>query len=296
MKILVVGASGQVARSLAERAAATGVNLQTTGRPRIDLTDRESVETALTAARADLIINAAAYTAVDQAETDEGAARALNAVGPGVLAAAAARTGAPIIHLSTDYVFDGSKDAPYVEEDATAPLGAYGRTKLEGEAAVAAANRRCLIIRTAWVYSPFGKNFVKTMLRVAQERETLNVVADQLGAPTYAIDIADALLALAPALTGADAAYGVYHMTGGGEATWADFAEEIFRTSRVLGGPSATVNRITTEEYPTPAARPANSRLDCSKLERDYGCALPDWRSGARRCVTRLIETGDWKT
>ncbi len=297
MKVFVAGASGQVARALVERGAAAGVDVVAKGRADVDICDGALVAQAVREAAPDIVVNAAAYTAVDQAETDEAAATALNRDGAGRLAAAAAAVGAPVIHLSTDYVFDGEMDRPWRETDPTAPLGAYGRSKLAGEAAVAAANPRHVILRTAWVYSPYGKNFAKTMLRVAEGRDALNVVADQQGAPTSALDIADGVLVIAHRVLAApdQAAYGVFHMTGGGEAVWADFAEAIFAASGAAGGPTAAVRRIPSSQYPTPAKRPSNSRLDCTKLRDAYGVALPAWRDSVRACVERLIAEDSWR-
>ena len=294
--ILVVGSAGQVARALATSAPADGVRVTVLGRPQLDLTDRASVDAAVSAIRPSLVINAAAYTAVDQAESDEAAAFALNASGAGFLAEAAARLSAPILHLSTDYVFNGEKSSPYVETDKVDPLGAYGRSKLAGEVAVAAANPRHLIFRTAWVYSPVGKNFIKTMLRVAETREELGVVNDQIGNPTSAAEIAAALWQIT-ALVQSDTARfssGLYNLTASGEATWAEFAEEIFRASASLGGPVARVKRITTAEYPTPTRRPANSRLDGSKLSRDFGVKLPHWKTSTHACVQTLVTNRGW--
>lgn len=295
-RVLVAGATGQVARALVHSAPSSGLHATALGRPELDLADPASIAAACHRIRPDLVINAAAHTAVDQAETDEVAAFALNADGAGVLAAEAARFGAPILHLSTDYVFNGEKTSPYSESDPVAPLGVYGRSKLAGEQAVAAANPRHLIFRTAWVYSPTGKNFVKTMLRVAESRDEITVVHDQIGNPTSAADIAGALWQVAAQVLGNSDAFisGVYHMTASGEATWAEFAEEIFRISAALGGPAARVKRITTAEYPTPAKRPANSRLDCSKLSRDFGVILPQWRTSTRACVEQLVRTRGW--
>jgi len=296
--ILVVGSAGQVARSLAATAPANGLRVTVLGRPQLDLTDAASVEAAIEAVRPDLVINAAAYTAVDQAETDEAAAFALNASGPGFLAKAAAKRKAPVLHLSTDYVFNGEKASPYLESDPVAPLGVYGRSKLAGEVAVADANPRHLIFRTAWVYSRTGKNFVKTMLRLAETREELGVVHDQIGNPTSASDIASALWQVAEQLKSDPARItpGVYNLTASGEATWAEFAEEIFRVSADLNGPVARVRRITAAEYPTPAKRPANSRLDGAKLSREFGIILPHWKTSTRGCVQELIESRSWAT
>jgi dTDP-4-dehydrorhamnose reductase len=296
VRVLIAGSAGQVARALVAAAPAAGLHVTALGRPDLDLTDPVSIDAVLDKVRPDIVINAAAYTAVDQAEADEAGAFALNAVGAGQLAAAAARLGAPIFHLSTDYVFDGSKPAPYAETDPVAPLGVYGRSKLAGEEAVAAANPRHLIFRTAWVYSPVGKNFAKTMLRVAEARGALSVVHDQVGNPTSAADIAAALWKVAGRITADPSALraGTYHMTASGEASWAEFAEEILRVSAELGGPSASVTRITSSEYPTPTRRPANSRLDCTKLSRAFGVILPQWQVSTRACIEELVRTKGW--
>lgn len=295
LKVLVAGRTGQVALAL-KHSAPAGFEVTCLGRPHLDLTQRASIEAAVAALRPSVVINAAAYTAVDQAESDEAGAFAVNAEGAGHLAAAAARVGAPILHLSTDYVFDGTKDGPYSESDPVAPLGAYGRSKRAGEERVAEANPHHLIFRTAWVYSPVGKNFVKTMLRAASQREELTVVHDQIGNPTSAADIAASLWSVAGQVA-ADAAAlkpGIYHMTGSGEASWAEFAEEILAVSAALGGPVARVRRIPSAEYPTPTRRPANSRLDNKKLSQTFGVILPQWPLSTRRCVETLIASGGW--
>ncbi len=212
------------------------------------------------------------------------------ATGLASLAAAARLRGIPIVHVSTDYVFDGTKPAPYVESDATSPLGAYGRSKLEGEVAVAAANPQHLVLRTAWVYAPYGQNFLRTMLRLARERPELRVVADQQGCPTYAPHLAEAILDIAARLAPGQAAsaWGTYHATAAGETTWHGFADAIVCAAARLGIPQVPVIPITTADYPTPARRPANSRLDCSKLERTFGVRLPPWQDGVEACIRAL--------
>jgi len=280
-RMVVTGCEGQVVSSLIERTALDDrFEVVALGRPALDLARPETVGALLRDARPDVIVSAAAYTAVDQAETEEGVATIINGTAAGAIAAAADALGVPVIHLSTDYVFDGSKDAPYLETDPVAPIGAYGRSKLAGERAVAEATDNYAILRTAWVYSPFGKNFLKTMLRVAETRDSLNVVDDQVGNPTSALDIADAVIVVATNLQASDDAglRGVFHMTGTGEASWADFAEEIFALSNSKGGTTAVVSRIPSSSYPTPAKRPANSRLDCSKLAGVHGVRLPRWQ------------------
>lgn len=296
MRVAVTGKTGQLVSALVSLGASEGVTIVTLGRPELDLADPGSVEAAIAAARPDVIINAAAYTAVDQAETEPDLAMAVNGAGAGAVAAAARKLRAPIVQISTDYVFDGEKPAPYVETDPVGPLGAYGRSKLEGERAVAAANPDHAILRTAWVYAAEGKNFLKTMLRVAAARPDLSVVDDQLGCPTYAPDLAAAALQVCRNLLAAPAEAGlrgVFHATGAGETHWAGFAEAIFERSAARGGPAARVRRIPTSEYPTPARRPRNSRLVCDRLAHAHGVAAPDWRDALDRCFTALnLTTG----
>lgn len=288
MRMLVIGQSGQVAQSLLERGAVAGVEVVARGRPETDLTDAASLEAALAESRPDVVVNAAAYTAVDAAEDDEDAAHALNATGPGLLAGLCAARDIPFIHISTDYVFDGAADRPYREDDQTGPQSAYGRTKLAGERAVLSAGGRALVLRTAWVYSPFGKNFVKTMLRVGAERDELKVVSDQRGNPTSALDIADGILALCGKVEAWPEAPAVFHMSAGGEASWHEFAEAIFAVDG--GGPR--VLAIGTADYPTPARRPANSRLDGGRLGEALGVRLPDWRESLPGVVARIKAGG----
>jgi dTDP-4-dehydrorhamnose reductase len=263
------------------------------GRPKLDLADHLNIKDILVETGGDLVINAAAYTAVDQAEAEPDRANAINGIGAGTVAAAAASMGVPIIHLSTDYVFDGTADRPYQESDLPCPVGAYGSSKLLGEEAVASENSDHVILRTAWIYSPFGRNFVKTMLRLAREQDEVTVVADQHGSPTSALDIADGIIAVGRnLLTRPDESdlRGVFHMTGSGFTSWAEFAREIFEQSARLGGPTAQVRAIASADYPTAAKRPANSRLDCSKLAHIHNVALPVWRTSLKPCVKRLID------
>lgn len=295
MKIAVTGTAGQLVTSLLEIGPARGVEIAALGRPALDLANPADIGPALAAASPDVVVNAAAYTAVDKAESEPEAAMAVNGAGAGAVAEACARLGVPLIHLSTDYVYDGSKATPYVETDAVAPVSSYGRSKLEGERQVAGRCRRHVILRTAWVFSPFGTNFAKTMLRVAGSRAELGVVDDQHGCPTYAPDLAEAIVAIAGKIATApesDQRWGIHHAAGSGETTWCGFAREIFACSGKLGGPVAKVNAITTDQYPTPARRPANSRLDCSKLEHAFGVRLPDWRDATARCLARLVRAG----
>lgn len=292
MRIAVTGRTGQVVQSLLARAGAAGVTVIPVGRPELDLAQPDGVRQALATANPDCIVNAAAYTAVDKAETEPALAMRINGEGAGVVAAAAAALGVPLIHISTDYVFDGMAPRPWHENDATAPLSAYGRSKLAGEEAVVASGADWTILRTAWIYSPYGANFVKTMLRLAETRDELGIVSDQLGSPTSALDLADAIIATAKALAarpGDAALRGVFHAAGMGEASWADLAETVFAASSELGGPSAAVRRIATIDYPTPARRPANSRLDCNLLAERHGLRLPPWQDSVKTCVATLL-------
>jgi len=290
-RLVVTGSQGQVVRALAERGPQTDVEVVALGRPQLDLLQPAKIFAALEAAKPDVVVSAAAYTAVDLAESNAAEAHAINAVGAGEVARAAARLGVPVVHLSTDYVFDGALDRPYREDDPTGPIGEYGRGKLAGEQAVAVANPDHAILRTAWVYSPFGKNFVRTMLNLAATREEINVVADQRGSPTSAHDIADGVIRVARNLRSSTSpgVRGTFHMTAAGEATWAEFAEAIFALSRAAGGPAARVNPIPTSAYPTPARRPANSRLDNARLAREHGVSLPLWRDALAVCMARLV-------
>lgn len=291
MRIAVTGHKGQVARSLLERAAGKA-DVRSVARPEADLSRPAELEEALIALRPDAIVNAAAYTAVDRAETEPALAYAINALGAAATARAAARLGIPIIQLSTDYVFDGRLDRAYREDDATGPLGVYGESKLSGEHAVARANSNHVILRTAWIYSPFGSNFVRTMLALAGKREEIAVVRDQLGTPTYAPDIADGIIAIVRNLLDRPAARelrGVFHMTGSGDTNWADFATALLAASASAGGPSALVRPVTTSDYPSDARRPANSRLDSSRLADVHGVRLPAWQQSLPECIERLV-------
>lgn len=287
MKILQFGATGQLAREMIARADARGVDLAALSRADADLTDPDAVTRAIAASDADIVVNAAAYTAVDQAETDEDAARAINADAPGAMARACAARGVPLIHVSTDYVFAGDKAGAYVEDEPVSPLGAYGRTKEAGEAAIRAALPRHVILRTAWVYSPFGRNFVKTMLRVGAERSELRVVDDQHGCPTAAGDIAETILTIAEAVTGGrEDAWGTYHYAGAGETSWHGFAETIFALSDI--DPAPHVAAIPSSEFPTPAERPKNSVLDTAKIRRTFGVTPRPWREALAETLDRL--------
>lgn len=289
MRILVTGRDGQVAQSLAE--CVTDDELVFAARPDLDLADPKSVEDAILTIGPDVIVSAAAYTAVDRAEDEPGVAMAVNGRAPGVIGHAAARIGAAVIHLSTDYVFDGSLDRPWREDDPVGPLGVYGRTKLAGEQALAATGARHAILRTAWVYSPFGANFVKTMLRLAADRDIVRVVDDQIGSPTAAADIAAGIMAVIAGwrVGAASDREGIFHLAGAGTASWADLASATFAASRRLGGPSAAVEGIASRDYPTRAARPANSRLDTRRFRDAFDHVPPDWQRSLDRVVARLV-------
>jgi len=293
MKLAVTGLTGQVVSALIERAP-RNVEIIALGRPQLDLSVRTAVLATLRSARCDVIVNAAAYTAVDRAESEPEAAMRVNGEGAGYVAEIAAELGAPLVHLSTDYVFDGELDRPYREDDPTGPTSAYGRSKLAGERNIAAVHANHAILRTAWIYSPFGANFVKTMLRLGASQGEVRVVDDQIGNPTSALDLADAVLAVAGRLLAdpSPALRGVFHTAGAGQASWADFAEAIFAEARAHGRAPVAVRRIATADYPTDARRPANSRLDTARFRAAFGLALPDWRKSTKECVARLLALG----
>ena len=279
MRIAVFGRTGQVARELARGEAVTCL-----GREVADFADPDAVRRAAAQVEADVIVNAVAYTAVDRAESEEKIARTVNAASVGALAAVAAERGLPFVHISTDYVFDGSGDRPWRPDDPVGPLGAYGRTKLAGERAVQAAGGAHAILRTSWVFSAHGANFVKTMLRLGAERERLAIVADQIGGPTPARGIAAACATIAAALSRDPGLTGVYHYAGGPDTSWAGFARAIFEEA----GLNVEVAEIASSDYPTPAARPKNSRLDCAATEAAFGIARPDWRAALREVLDEL--------
>jgi dTDP-4-dehydrorhamnose reductase len=289
--ILVIGAEGQLARALARLQTAAGHPIACRGRPEADINDADALRALLAATAPAAVVNAAAYTAVDAAETSEPAAHALNAHGPAQLARLCSARGIPFVHVSTDYVFDGSARTPYRETDAIAPLGVYGASKAAGEAAIRESCPHHLILRTSWLYDGEGRNFLTTMLRLGAEREALSIVADQRGAPTWTEDLAAAIAAmLENVLTdGATDAWGTYHATGSGETTWHGFAAEIFRIAAASGQPTPKLTAITTAEYPTPAARPAYSVLDNAKLAQTFGIRLPEWQDSLARCMARRL-------
>lgn len=285
MRIALLGQTGQVAREV-QAQAPEGWEIVALGRDAADFTNPLATLAALKRARPEAVINAVAYTAVDRAEEDEALAQQINGATPGLLAAECAAMGVPFVHLSTDYVFAGSGEAPYAPADATAPQNAYGRSKLAGEDAVRAAGGSHVILRTSWVFSSHGANFVKTMLRLGAERDRLTIVADQIGGPTPARAIAAACLRIAEALCEDAGQSGTYHFSGIPEVSWAEFAREIFARA----GISCEVVDIPTSDYPTPAQRPLNSRLDCRATETVFGIARPDWRAGLAEVLDDLKE------
>ncbi|SDV07412.1 dTDP-4-dehydrorhamnose reductase [Pseudomonas mucidolens] len=287
MKILITGQHGQVSRELQQRLADLG-ELIVLGRDQLDLADVEQIRQQVRAQRPDLIINAAAHTAVDQAESEPDAAFAINAIAPGILAEEAKALGIPLIHYSTDYVFDGSKSTPYTEDDVTHPLGVYGQSKLAGEQAIAAVGGEYLILRTSWVYSSHGKNFLLTMQRLLQEKPQMRIVADQIGAPTWAGTIAHSTRALIERWQAGQAGeWGVYHLTARGETSWFGFAQAIGEQLLAEGKPCAQLEPIPSSAYPTPAQRPLNSRLDCSRLHQQWKIAQPQWHEALRECLAQ---------
>jgi dTDP-4-dehydrorhamnose reductase len=287
LRILISGQQGQVSQALQQRLQNMG-ELIVLGRDQLDLSQPESIRPVVRDIKPDLIINAAAHTAVDQAESEPDLAFAINATSPGVFAEEAAALGIPLVHYSTDYVFDGSKAGAWVESDAPNPLGVYGSSKLAGERAIAAAGGQHLILRTSWVYSLTGRNFLLTMQRLLQEREKLSIVADQIGAPTWAGTIAASTGALIERWRdGAPGAWGVYHLTASGETSWFGFAEAIGQQLINSGKPCAVLEPIASSAYPTPAARPLNSRLDCSLLQREWGVSQPDWHDALLECLAQ---------
>jgi dTDP-4-dehydrorhamnose reductase len=292
MRVLVAGRTGQLAVALLERLPRDGHEVLALEAPELDLTDRDSIERALEQSSPEVVVNAAAYTAVDKAESQRELAFAVNAIGAGMLADAAGKRGLPFVHVSTDYVFSGDGGAPYAEDAQTGPTGVYGESKLAGERAVLAHNPRSAILRTAWVCGPHGANFVKTMLRLGAEREAVSVVADQQGAPTFAADLADAIARMLPRLTTApagDEGFGVFHLTGLPHTTWHGFAEAIFAGAAARGHKVPKLSAITTAEYPTPARRPADGRLDCGRIARIHGIEAADWRQSLSACLDILI-------
>lgn len=305
MRLLLFGGTGQVGTEVRNLALPRGIEVVAPTRSTVDLNDPRAIAGAIAAEPWHAVVNAAGYTHVDKAEAEEALAFAINAKAAECIAAEAGHRRIPVIHISTDYVYDGSKGAPYREDDGTAPLNAYGRSKLAGEQAVSAANSRHIIVRTAWVYSPYGNNFVRTILRLAQERERLTIVADQRGCPTAAIDIANACLTLASRCASEPqrAPYGVYHFAGAGEASWYELAVAIVELaakrldrSSQTSSPQvllAKVLPIRTSDYPTAAVRPADTRLDCSAIARAFGITLRPWHCALAETIERLLTVKD---
>ncbi|SFS19561.1 dTDP-4-dehydrorhamnose reductase [Yoonia litorea] len=280
MNVLVFGANGQLGRALQSKDGVTALNRQ-----QADLLNPELCKRIIEKTTADAIINAAAYTGVDAAETDRDTAYAINAIAPAAIATAAAARDIPFLTVSTDYVFCGDGDTPWKPDAPTAPINIYGASKAAGEKAVRAMGGRHVILRTSWVFSSHGNNFVKTMLQLSETRDTLSIVGDQIGGPTAAHDIADCLLSMAAQMT-EGATGGTYHFSGKPDVSWADFANEVFRQT----GREIQVTPIPTSDYPTPAARPRNSRLDCGSLYADFGISRPDWRKSLSHVLTDLGE------
>ncbi len=290
--ILITGGGGQLARALGAAAGAAGVAAIRVGRPEFDFDRPDSLDAVMRDHAPALVVNTAAYTAVDTAETDEAAAYRANRDGPAWLAALAAARGTPLIHLSTDYVFDGRKGAPYRETDPTSPQGVYGASKLAGEQAVLRSGARAIVLRTSWVYASEGKNFVLTMLSAARRTDRLRVVADQKGCPTVASDLAEAIVAIAGRLrrTGWQDGYGgVFHAAGTGWTTWHGFAEAIFANAARHEVAAPVVEPIATADWPTPARRPADLRLDCTKLAGTFDVRLPDWQGSLSRTIDEIL-------
>ncbi len=287
MKILITGQHGQVSQALQAHLQGLG-ELMVLGSNQLDLAKPDQIREQIRAHRPDLIINAAAHTAVDQAESEPDAAFAINAIAPGILAQEAKALGIPLIHYSTDYVFDGSKPAPYTEADTPNPLSVYGQSKLAGEQAIAAAGGQYLILRTSWVYSNQGKNFLLTMQRLLQEKPQMRIVADQIGAPTWAGTIAGSTRALIERwLAGEAGKWGIYHLTAQGETSWFGFAQAIGEHLHADGKACAELEAIPSSAYPTPAKRPLNSRLDCSRLQQQWHVSQPHWQDALRECLAQ---------
>jgi dTDP-4-dehydrorhamnose reductase len=286
--ILVTGGAGQLATALAREG---GAAVRVVGRPGFDFDQLETIDRSFAEAEPGLVVNTAAWTAVDAAEADPAGAMRANRDGPARLAVLCAAAGVPLIHISTDYVFDGDKGAPYVETDPTRPTGVYGATKLAGEEAVLGSGARAIVLRTSWVYSATGKNFVRTMLKLAETRDQLRVVADQRGCPTSACELGRVILDIAERLCqGWRAEYGgVFHSAGSGWTTWHGFAEAVFEGAARHGRRRPAVEAITTAEFPTPARRPVDSRLDCAKLARVFGLRQPEWQGSLARTIDELL-------
>jgi dTDP-4-dehydrorhamnose reductase len=289
MRILITGKSGQLSQSL-QMLGGTH-EIITIGRPQTDFENPFNLGEEIIKAAPDIVVSAAAYTMVDKAEAETEKAKTINADAPEIIAISCKNLQIPLIHISTDYVYDGSKTSPYKETDTPSPLGIYGKTKLAGEDNVVKNTDDFVILRTSWVYSPFGNNFVKTMLNLGAAKDEISVVDDQRGNPTSALEIARAVIKIAEKLKKDTSPQlrGVFHLAGSGETSWAGFAEEIFKMAKL----KTAVKKINTEQYPTPAKRPANSRLDCSKLSQIYSIRLPLWQDSLKECLEIFLKTGD---
>lgn len=287
--ILLFGANGQLGREMVRASAARDIPLAALAHAEADIADAGAVRDAIARHKPALVVNAAAYTKVDLAEKEVEAARRGNEIGPALLADASHAAGVPLVHVSTDYVFDGSKPTAYVETDPIDPQSSYGRSKAAGERALRAANPRHVIMRTSWVYGEFGHNFLKTMLRLAGERDELRVVADQRGCPTSTLDLAEAIFAIAPRLVAGEDVWGTYHFAGTGATTWHGFASRIVAAQAPFTGRLPKVTPITTAEYPLPAPRPANSEFDCTHFARTFGIRARPWTEETDRIVRALV-------
>ncbi len=290
MKLLIIGSKGQLGRELTRICQKSGFELSETDLPETDIANVSQVERLLSGHRPTIVVNAAAYTAVDQAESDRQTCFAVNRDGPMNLAKTCAQRKVPLVHISTDYVFDGKGKRPYKEDDPVGPIGVYGNSKAEGEIAIRQSHRQHVIIRTSWLYGVFGNNFVKTMLRVGRERHTLNVVDDQYGCPTCAADLADAILAACDQIDhGKDDGWGTYHFCGKGITTWYQFAIAVFENAERLGmAKIPEIIPVNTSQYPTVAARPAFSALDCSKFETAFGIGIKAWPESLKSTVEEI--------
>jgi len=286
--ILLFGANGQLGQEMVRASSARKMSLVALSHAEADIADANAVREAIARHKPALVVNAAAYTKVDLAETDVEAARRGNDIGPALLGEACAAAGIPLVHVSTDYVFDGTKPTAYVESDAVSPASSYGRSKEVGERAIRARAPRHVILRTSWVYSEFGHNFLKTILRLAATRDELRIVADQRGCPTSTLDLAEAVLSIAPRLIAGEDVWGTYHFAGSGVTTWHGFASRIVAAQTPFTGRSPRVTPITTAEYPLPAPRPANSELDCSLFARIFGIRARPWTEETDR-ITRVL-------
>lgn len=292
MRIVIIGKSGQLAQSLSERFTQQDGELIYLGRPELDLLHTAEISKLVYASKPNLVINAAAYTGVDQAEDHPKVAMQINAEAPGIIAQAARLANASFVHISTDYVYSGSKIGPYYETDPVDPLSVYGQTKLAGEHNVLRAHPNSIILRTSWIYSPFGRNFVRTILDLAKTRDRITVVNDQFGSPTSAIDLAEAICVITRRwLTESGTGTGqIYHVAGLGKASWCEFARHVLKSSDKFGGPTATVIPLATKDWPTKAVRPKNSRLDTNSFFQTFGWRAPDWRTSVEYTVRRLLQ------